>query len=81
MDHLRSADAIVGSIAIGLQEAFVVTKKTQWPFTFAPRAEVEDGTANRSSILPEVGLLVLAAAIAHLHIHRRFVRLNITSTE
>src|SRR5664279_850653 len=81
MDDLRAANVVVSGIAIRLQEAFELLKKLLGPFASASQAEVEDDITARGSVLPEIGLMILAAAIVHLHLNRRLVGLDITSTK
>src|ERR1035438_10448112 len=81
MDDLRTTDVIVGGIAVGLQKAIELVQKLLRPFSLTPHAEIEDHAAPRSAVLPEIGLVVLAATVVHLHIDRRFIGLNITSSK
>src|ERR1700722_14407798 len=81
MDHLRAANVVIASIAVGLQDALELAQKHIRPFSLTAHPEAEDHTASRRSILPELGLVSLAAPIMHLHINRRFIGLDITSRE
>ena len=80
MHHRWPADTVfVGGVAIGLQDAVELAEKLFWPFALATHTEVEDNTLTRRSILPQIRLMILAAAIMHLHIDGRFVSLDVTS--
>src|SRR5260370_39656861 len=73
MHHLRSADTVVSRIGVGLQNACEVIQETHGPFAPAPHAELEDGCAARSSVLPQIAGVVPRPAVACLHIHRRLI--------
>src|ERR1035437_10637642 len=51
MHHLRTAHAIVGDIAVGLQNALKLSQEVLWPFASTPQAEVEHHSASRSAVL------------------------------
>src|SRR5271165_64181 len=81
VNDLRSADMIVSRIAVGLQDAIELLEKLLRSVAPASQAEVERNITSRSSVLPEVGLMILATAIVHLHIYRGLISLDITSTQ
>ena len=81
MHHLRPAHVIVGGIAVGLQNAFELSQEFLWPVAPSPQPEVEHHPASRPAVLPEIGLMVLAPPIVHLHIDRRFIGLNVTPAD
>ena len=63
MDHLRAANVVVADIAVGLQDALELAQKPLRPFSLTAHPEVEDHAAPRSAVLPEIGLVVLAATV------------------
>ena len=68
---------IVGGICIRLQKSFEVSEEIQRAFPFAAHAKIENRHAARSSVLPEIRLMVGTAAVVRLHIHRSFIGLDI----
>src|SRR5664280_3501221 len=81
MYHSRPADLLVGGIAVSLENAFELSQEP--PRSIAPttQTEVEHHTSSGSAVLPQVGLMILSSSLAHLHIDRGFVRLNVTSAD
>ena len=75
MHQFRPADVVVGRIAIGLQNPFPLAQKLARTITPPAQAEVEHGLTARFSVLPQIGLMILSAAVVHLNRHRSFVRL------
>ena len=75
--HLRSTHAIVSCVSIRLEKSFEVSEEVERPLPFAAHLEIKDRHAARSSVLPEVRLMVAAAAVMHLHIDRSFIGLDI----
>ena len=81
MYHPRPADLIVGGIAVRLENAFELSQEPLRPVASTTQAEVEHHASSGATVLPEVRLVVLTSAFAHLHIHRRFIRLNVTAAD
>ena len=81
MHHCRPAHAIVGDIAVGLQDAFELSQEFLGPVAPPTQTEVEHYAASRPAVLPEIGLMVLPSPIVHLHVYRRFICLNVTTAE
>jgi len=80
MHHLRPADIIfVHGVPICLQETIELAKELLRPFPFASHAEVKNYGISGRSVLPQISLMILAALVVHLHAHRRFIGLDITS--
>jgi hypothetical protein len=77
VDDSGSADMIVSSVIVTLQDALEVAQEPFGSFPFATHSKVEDHRSSRPAVLPKVGLVVFPSAIVHLDIHRSFVRLNI----
>src|ERR1039458_7275213 len=81
MHDPRSADAIIGAITVGLQNAFELPQKLLWPVAPPPQTEVEHYAASRPAVLPQIRLMVLPPPIVHLHIYRRLIGLNVTAAD
>src|ERR1017187_5214325 len=81
MHDPRSADAIIGAITVGLQNAFELPQKLLWPVAPPPQTEVEHYAASRPAVLPQIRLMVLPPPIVHLHIYRRLISLNVTAAD
>src|SRR5579863_2895542 len=79
--HLRPAHRIVRGVSIALQKTIEFLQKTFWTFPPAPHAEFEHHGPLRSPVLPQIRQMVAAPAIVHLYSDRRFIRLQVTSTE
>src|ERR1035437_5002303 len=79
MHHLLSADAVIGRIAVGLQNALKVTQKAGRSLATASHAELEDRRTSRRSVLPQIGLMICAPAIVSLRIDWSFIRLDVAS--
>ena len=58
-----------------------LTQKRLRTLASATWPEVEHHAASRPAILPQVSLMVPSSSIVHLHIHRSFIRLNITAAQ
>src|SRR5450631_3046159 len=50
-------------------------------FTPAAHAKIEDRRSARCAVLPQITLMILAAAVMHLHIDGRLIGLDVTSGE
>src|ERR1700748_973769 len=77
MHDFRPAHLFVSRIAVALQNAFKLSQKPLRAFTSAAQPEIEDYAAAGCAVLPQVRLMIFAAAIVHLHSDRRLIRLNI----
>jgi len=77
--HLRPAHVLVSRIAVALEDTFERAQELLGPVASAPQAEVEHHAASRSAVLPQIGLMVLPPPIVHLHVHRRFIGLDVTA--
>ena len=77
VDDSGSADMIIRSVAIALEDPLEVTQESFGTFSFTTHAKVEDYRCFRPAVLPKVGLVVFSSAIVHLHIHRGLVCLDI----
>src|SRR5258708_22014169 len=79
--HFWSADLIVGRITVRLQKTFELSQKLFRPIPSSAQTEVEHHRSSRSTVLPQVGLMILPVALMHLHIHRSFIGLNVSAAE
>src|ERR1035437_9034696 len=52
MHHLRPAHAVIGDLAVGLQNAFELSQKLLGSVAPPPQAEAEHYAASRSAVLP-----------------------------
>ena len=77
MHHLHSAHAIVRSVGVGLQKSVEVAKEVQRAFALAAHAKIENRHSAWRSILPQVALMICAAAVVHLHVDRGFIGLDV----
>ena len=82
LDPAPSADpAIIGSIGVGFQNPFESIQEVGRAFAPAAHAKIEHRRSARSSVLPQIGLVIGSAAIVGLHIHRCFVGLDVASPQ
>ena len=81
MYHFRPADLIVGRIAVRLENAFELSQELLRPFASTAETEVEHHASSGSAVLPQIGLMILSSALAHLHINWGFIRLNVTPAD
>ena len=74
MHHLRPTEAaLVGDVVVCLENSLEGTQKLRWSFASAAHAEIENHTAPRRSVLPEIRLMIPAALVMSLHIDRSHV--------
>ena len=66
----------VTGIAIGLQQPSESGQKLLRPFATTAQPEIKIRTPARLAVLPQVCLVIFAAAIMQLHRNRRFICLN-----
>src|SRR4030088_1608283 len=81
MYHSRTTDLGIRCIAVGLENSFELSQEPLRPIPSATQAEIEHRASSRATVLPEVRLVVLASALACLHIDWGFIGLNITSAD
>src|SRR5579864_1535731 len=81
MYHSRSTDLVIRCIAVGLENAFKLSEEPLRPVASATQAEVEHQSSSGATVLPEIRLVILSAALACLHIDWRFIRLNVTAAD
>ena len=81
VNHLRTADVVVACIAVCLQKPVEIAQELLRPPTVATHAEVEDHAFTRRAILPHVSLVIAAALVVRLHTHRRFIGLDVSSSQ
>src|SRR5271166_4740025 len=79
MYHSRPTDLIVRRISVGLENAFELSQKPLWSIPSATQAEIEYHAPSGATVLPEVCLMVLASALACLHIDWGFIGLYVSS--
>jgi len=81
VNDLRSSDLIVGRIPIRLEKIFERSQKLFRSIPSSAQTEVEYHRSSRSTVLPQIGLMVLTSALMHLHIYRRFIGLDVGTAE
>src|SRR5208283_3469037 len=81
MYHSRPTDLVIRCIAVGLENAFELSKEPLRPITSTTQAEVEHHRSSGATVLPEIRLMVPSPAFASLHIDWGFIRLNVTSAD
>src|SRR5260370_9263649 len=82
MGHLRPAHTtVVGNIAVCLENPLELVQEARWTFAPAAHAKIEDRRAARHAVLPQISLVVLAAAVMHLHIDRLLIGLVSRGTQ
>ena len=81
MNDLRSSDLIVSRITVGLQKTLELSQKLFRSISSSAQTEVEHYRSSRSAVLPQIGLMILPAAIVHLHVHRGFIGLDVSAAE
>src|ERR1017187_6283218 len=69
MNDLRSSDLIVGRITIRLQKTFELSQKLFRSIPSSAQTEVEHHRSSRSAILPQIGLMILPAALGETRPH------------
>src|SRR5215510_14501896 len=80
VDHPRATDFVVGGVGIGLQTPMKVLQKIFGSGSISSHSKVEYRGSAGSSVLPQIRLMMLAAAsLLHLHCHRSLVRLEIVA--
>jgi len=68
-------------VPIGLENAFELSQEPLRSIPSTTQAEIEHHTPSGSAVLPQVGLVILSSALAHLHIHRGFIGLYVSSAD
>src|ERR1700756_1920361 len=81
MDQSRPAHFLVGHISIRLQNPAVFPKELLRPFATSSQTKVEHHRSPRTTVLPKVGLMIVSPPIVHLHVHRGFIGLPVTSRQ
>jgi hypothetical protein len=77
-----SADpAIIRGIGVGLQYSCEFIQEVGRAIAPAAHAKIEHRRSARSSLLPQIGLVICSAAIVGLHIHGCFVGLDVASRQ
>ena len=75
MYQLLSADIVIGLIAVGLENPVPLTQELPRALAPAAQLKLEHRFAARLAVLPQVGLMIGAAAVVHLNGHSGFVGL------
>ena len=75
----RAAHLIIGPVTVALQPASKVAQEALGPLPLAAQPEVKHHRTARVAVLPQVGLMILAPPIMHLHPHRRFIGLQVAA--
>ena len=71
MHHSRPAEAaLVRDVIVCLKNAREGAEELLRPFASAAHAKIEDRATARRAVLPEIGLMVLAALVMRLHADR-----------
>jgi hypothetical protein len=76
-----SDHSIIATIAVALEDPFKISKESFGSFPFTPKPEIEYNRPVGATVLPEVSLSVLSAAIVHLYAYRCFIRLDIVTLQ
>jgi hypothetical protein len=69
MNDLQSSDLIVSRITVRLQKTFKWSQKLFRSIPSSTQTEFEHYRSSRSAVLPQIGLMILPAALVHLHVH------------
>ena len=78
MYHSRPTDLVIRCIAVSLENAFELSQETLRSVPSSTQAEVEHLSSSGATVLPEIRLVILSAALACLHIDWSFIGLNVT---
>src|SRR5215468_6439067 len=81
MYHSRPTDLVIRCIAVGLENALELSQTPLRSVPSSTQAEVEHHASSGATVLPQVGLMILSPALACLHVHWGFIRLNVTSAD
>src|SRR5205085_12229978 len=81
MHDLGSAYLFISGVAITLQDAFELSQKSLGAVASTPEPKIEHYIAARPAVLPQVGLMVFASSVVHLHAHWRFICLDIRAAD
>src|SRR5947209_16391782 len=81
MHDLGSAHLFMSGVAITLQDAFELSQKSLGTVTSTPEPEIEHYLGAGLAVLPQVGLMVFASTVMHLHAHWRFIGLDIRAAD
>ena len=79
MHHLRPAHLFVADVAVGLQYSLEPFQELFRPRPSPAHLKLEHHAASGAAILPEIGLMIFAPPVVCLHIHRGFIRLNVSA--
>ncbi len=77
----RSSDLIVSRITVRLQKTFKRSQKLFRSIPSSAQTEVEHYRSSRSAVLPQISLMILPAAIVHLHVYRGLIGLDVSAAE
>src|SRR4051794_40767881 len=75
--HSGSTDIFIAGIAVGLQPAFKFCQELLRSLTTSTQPKIKIHTTAGLPVLPQICLMILPAAIMHLHRNRCFIRLNV----
>src|SRR5207302_5087363 len=81
MHDLGSAHLFISGVAITLQDAFELSQKSLGAVASTPEPKIEHYMAAGPAVLPQIGLMVFASTVVHLHAHWRFICLDIRAAD
>src|SRR5436305_10858084 len=81
MHDLGSAHLFISGVAVTLQDAFKLSQKSLGAVASTPESKIEHYVPAGPAVLPQVGLMVFASSVVHLHAHWRFICLDIRATD
>src|ERR1700722_2514356 len=81
VNDLRSSDLIVGRITVRLQKTLELSQKLFRSIPSSAQTKVEHHRSSRSTVLPQIGLMVLPSALLHLHVYGSFIGLDVGAAE
>ena len=81
MHQIGTTHVIVGGITVSLQDPVELSQKLFWSIPSSTHTEVKDHGSSRSTVLPQVSLMMFFSTVLHLHRHGSFVGLDVTAAE
>ena len=81
MHHLRPAHLFVADVAVGLQYSLEPFQESLRSRPSPAHLKLEHHAASGAAILPEISLMIFASPVVRLHIHRCFIRLNVSAPQ
>ena len=79
MHHIVASDFAIAGVAVGLQDAVKFCQELPRAVCTTVELEIKYDRCARSTILPQVGLMILALGSFGLDIDRSFIGLNVVA--